>query len=130
MEPLILFVDDEIELIEMIKEDVLAIHPEYQIVCYQSAYTALQRIMQGGIDLVLTDIAMPDLDGYELFSRIKEYNENLPVIMMTGFGYDPNHIIVRSRQNGLQDVLMKPFDVERLVGLIEKRLETYRSQHE
>jgi FixJ family two-component response regulator len=65
---------------------------------------------------------MPDMDGYELYWRIKDYDEQLPVIMMTGFGYDPNHVLVRSKQDGLKDVLLKPFETSKLVDLIEKRL--------
>jgi CheY-like chemotaxis protein len=83
---------------------------------------ALQMIMSGKVDLVLTDIAMPDMDGYELFWRVKDYDDKIPVIMMTGFGYDPNHVLVRAKVDGLKDVLFKPFDVEKLVELIDQKL--------
>jgi DNA-binding response OmpR family regulator len=82
----------------------------------------MQEIVKGKTDLVVTDIAMPDMDGYELFWRIKDYDENIPVIMMTGFGYDPNHVLVRAKVDGLKDVLYKPFDTEVLVELIKARL--------
>jgi DNA-binding NtrC family response regulator len=45
-----------------------------------------------------------------------------PVILMTGFGYDPHHSIVRASQEGLQAVLFKPFEVERLLDEVRKAL--------
>jgi FixJ family two-component response regulator len=42
--------------------------------------------------------------------------------MMTGFGYDPNHVLVRARQDGHKDILFKPFETTKLIDLIEKRL--------
>jgi FixJ family two-component response regulator len=65
---------------------------------------------------------MPDMDGYELYSRTKEFNEDLPIIMMTGFGYDPDHVVVKSRKAGLQDVIFKPFNIKKLTDKIKKRI--------
>lgn len=120
---IICIVDDEEELLENLSYELKAMRPDWEIVTFQSGLDAIREIMKGKIDLVVTDIAMPDMDGYELFWRIKDYDANLPVIMMTGFGYDPNHVLVRSRQEGLQDILYKPFDPEKLVALIETRLQ-------
>jgi FixJ family two-component response regulator len=122
MVKLICIVDDEEELIENLRLDIMDIRPEWEIKTYSSGLDAIKEIMKGTVSLVLTDIAMPDMDGYELFWRIKDYNPDLPVIMMTGFGYDPNHVLVRSKQDGLKDILFKPFDTEKLVELIETRL--------
>jgi CheY-like chemotaxis protein len=69
-------------------------------------------------DLVLSDIKMPTQSGYEVFAAAKERNSECPVILMTGFGYDPNHAIVRARREGLAAVLFKPFKVEQLLGEI------------
>lgn len=118
----ICIVDDEEELIENLKIELNALKPDWDIKTFTSGLEALQEIMRGTVSLVLTDIAMPDMDGYELFWRVKDYDEYLPVIMMTGFGYDPNHVLVRSRVDGLKDILFKPFDVDKLAELIELRL--------
>ena len=69
----------------------------------------------GEFDLVLTDIRLPDRNGYEVFSAAKRVDDNIPVILMTGFGYDPHHSIVRASQEGLQCVLFKPFQAEQLL---------------
>ncbi len=47
---------------------------------------------------------------------------NVPVILMTGFGWDPAHSIVKARQEGLQTVLYKPFRADRLMDAVEQAL--------
>jgi DNA-binding NtrC family response regulator len=53
---------------------------------------------------------------------VREGQENLPVILMTGFGYDPSHSIVKARQQGLKSVLYKPFRVDQLLDEVEKNV--------
>lgn len=119
---IICIVDDEEELVLNLKLELSDLRPDWKILTFSDGMKAMQEIVKGKVDLVLTDIAMPDMDGYELFWRIKDYDANIPVIMMTGFGYDPNHVLVRAKVDGLEDVLYKPFDTEKLVELIDKRL--------
>ncbi|HNX38381.1 MAG TPA: response regulator [Candidatus Cloacimonadota bacterium] len=123
----ICIVDDEEDLVENLRIEIQELRPNWEVIGFHSGLDAIKEIMTGRIDLVLTDIAMPDMDGYELYWRIKDYNEDLPVIMMTGFGYDPNHVLVRAKVDGLKDILYKPFETERLVDLIEKRLPAVKS---
>jgi len=119
---IICIVDDEEELVENLKIELEAIKSDWKILTFSEGMKAIQEIVKGNVDLVVTDIAMPDMDGYELFWRIKDYDENIPVIMMTGFGYDPNHVLVRAKVDGLKDVLYKPFETEKLVDIIEAHL--------
>ena len=58
------------------------------------------KIEGDGFDVVLTDVVMPNMDGYELFTAIRERWPELPVLMMTAFHYDKDHIIKRSRLEG------------------------------
>jgi CheY-like chemotaxis protein/PAS domain-containing protein len=71
-------------------------------------------------DAVLADIRLPDMTGFDCFYQIKQIHEHLPVILMTGFGYDPAHSIVKARQHGLKSVLYKPFRLEQLLTEVEK----------
>jgi len=118
----ILVVDDEVSMTDHLKVELEECCPDLEVITRNTGYQAFSRIMQGDIKLLLTDIAMPDMDGYELYKRTKDYDENIPVIMMTGFGYDPDHVVVKSRKEGLQDVLFKPFDINKLFELIKKRI--------
>ena len=72
---------------------------------------------------------MPDKTGYDVFAAARKKNLNLPVILMTGFGYDPNHCIVRASQEGLQAVLFKPFKVDQFLTEIRKALMTSPASH-
>lgn len=123
----ILIVDDEISVTKYLKQELEEICEDYFVICKNSGYGALKIVMQGEIDLVLTDIAMPDMDGYELYSRTIDYDNSLPVIMMTGFGYDPNHAVVKSKKHGLKDVIFKPFDINKLEQKIRNKISEDRA---
>lgn len=71
-------------------------------------------------DAVLVDIRLPDMNGYECFAKLREIHQDLEVILMTGFGYDPAHCIVKARQQGLKAVLYKPFRLDQLLNEVEK----------
>ena len=67
---------------------------------------------------------MPEMDGYELLSAVRERYPNLPVLMMTAFHYDKDHIIKRSKIKGLKDVLFKkPVDPDRLCRVIRETVD-------
>jgi DNA-binding NtrC family response regulator len=71
---------------------------------------------------VLSDVRMPDRNGYEIFRAAKDCDPDMPVILMTGFGYDPHHSIVRSSQEGLHCFLFKPFQAQQLLDEVRKAL--------
>jgi CheY-like chemotaxis protein len=83
---------------------------------------ALLMVRSFQYDVVLADIRLPDMTGYDCFCQVRESQENLPVILMTGFGYDPTHSIVKARQQGLKSVLYKPFRVDQLLDEVEKNI--------
>lgn len=87
---------------------------------------AIDLVNSQEYDLVISDIKMPDKTGYDVFAAAKKKSEKLPVILMTGFGYDPNHCIVRASQEGLSAVLFKPFKVEALLTEVRKALQISR----
>lgn len=66
-------------------------------------------------DLVISDVHMGSRNGYEVFRAVKESDDATPVILMTGFGYDPHHSIVRANQEGLHSFLFKPLKAEVLL---------------
>jgi DNA-binding NtrC family response regulator len=86
------------------------------------AHEAIALMRQAPYSAALVDIRLPDLDGYETFKRLREVQPNVPIILMTGFGWDPTHSIVKARQDGLQTVLYKPFRADRLMEAVEQAL--------
>jgi FixJ family two-component response regulator len=72
----------------------------------------------------LADIRLPDISGYQLLIKLQEMMENVPLILMTGFGYDPGHSIVNARRAGLPAyaLLYKPFRLDQLLDTVERRI--------
>jgi len=84
---------------------------------------ACLMLRQSHYDTVVADIRLEDMTGYECFSKLREINDSVPVILMTGFGYDPTHSIVKARQaGGLKAVLYKPFRLDQLLTELEAAL--------
>lgn len=83
---------------------------------------ALLMVRTFAYDAVLVDIRLPDMTGYDCFCQIREHDAQLPVVFMTGFGYDPGHSIVKARQQGLKSVLYKPFRLDQLLDELEKNV--------
>jgi PAS domain S-box-containing protein len=76
---------------------------------------ALEKLARAPFDLVLSDVVMPRMDGYELYRELQKKYPEMPVLMMTAFHYDKDHIIKRSRMEGLEGVIFKkPVDPDRL----------------
>ncbi len=70
-------------------------------------------------DAILADIRLPDISGYEVYRRLRQAQPQARVILMTGYGYDPTHALVKARQDGLRLVLFKPFRVDQLREALE-----------
>jgi CheY-like chemotaxis protein len=88
----------------------------------RDAHEAIALMRQAPYSTALVDIRLPDMNGYEAYHRLREVQPNVPVILMTGFGWDPAHSIVKARQEGLQTVLYKPFRADRLMEAVEQSL--------
>jgi CheY-like chemotaxis protein len=73
-----------------------------------------------GYDVIISDIRLPDMSGYQLLLKLKEIVDPVPLVLMTGFGYDPGHSIVKARQAGIDLVLFKPFRIDQLLATVEK----------
>ncbi len=116
----ILVVDDEPMIRETVRDVLLSYGCDVTIA--EDGDKAVDQIRAAEFDLVLSDIKMPCRNGYEVFAAAKDANPDTPVILMTGFGYDPNHSIVRARREGLTAVLFKPFKVDQLLGEIRAAL--------
>lgn len=83
---------------------------------------AIPMLSAAHYDLALVDINLSDMTGFECFCRLRAVHENLPIILMTGFGYDPGHSIVKARQMGLKHALYKPFRLDLLLTAVEGAL--------
>ncbi len=118
----ILIVDDEINytlILAAVLED-----EGFETLTANSGTEAMATLAESDVDLVLTDMKMPAMDGIDLLERIKKEDADLPVIMMTAHGTVEK--AVEAMQKGAYNYILKPFDNERLVLYTNKAISMYR----
>ncbi|NCP16188.1 response regulator transcription factor [bacterium] len=110
----ILVVDDEERMVRFIRLNLE--HDGFIVVEAFNGKQALQRLRDATPDLILLDIMMPDLDGFEVLQMIREIN-NVPVIMLTAKGEEDDR--VRGLELGADDYITKPFSPRELVSRVK-----------
>jgi len=118
----ILVVDDEKNYLLVLS--ALLEEEGYEVLTSASSLEALEILKASDVDLVLTDMKMPGMDGIELLEQIKTRDAELPVIMMTAHGTVEK--AVEAMQKGAYSYIMKPFDNERLTLFVKKAIATYK----
>ena len=116
--PLVLVVDDAPDVVEMLA--MLLRHSGYQVVTAASAYAALNAAHDERFDVVVSDIGMPGMNGYELAEALRalpDYSA-IPMIALTGFALLENRD--RALRSGFSAFLSKPIEPMALIELIEQ----------
>lgn len=109
----LLVVDDDLGVCQSLKD--LLKGERCLVETAPSGKEAMELLEKKEFDLILSDVVMPDMDGYELYSAVRKKIPGLPVILMTAFYYDKDHVIKRSCLEGLQAVIFKkPIDPVKL----------------
>ena len=85
-------------------------------------FQAIKEIENNKYDIVLMDINMPEIDGFETSIRIKNINPNIPIIALTAT--DANEIKSRISQSEIDEIIVKPFDEKDLIAMIYKLLKS------
>ncbi len=122
----ILIVDDLQDNLQIISN---ILHPKgYRISVASSGKKALKRVLIQAPDLILLDIFMPEMDGFEVCKRLKENPEttNIPVIFLTALSETEN--ILKGFEYGAVDYITKPFNSLELISRIKTHLEIKRSR--
>lgn len=113
----ILVADDDAGISNTLKEMLEVDGCEVEIA--DNGQQALDALEREHFDLLLSDVVMPQMDGHELYQKVRSSYPEMPVLMMTAFHYDKDHIIKRSRLEGLEGVIFKkPVDPDRLRHVI------------
>jgi len=110
----ILLVDDDPQLIRLVRANLESVG--YKVLAALDARSALGLVAQEMPDLLVLDIMLPEIDGYELCSRIREFC-NIPIIMLTAKVEDVDK--VKGLKLGADDYVTKPFNVQELLARIE-----------
>jgi DNA-binding NtrC family response regulator len=122
----ILFVDDDRMILDMVHEYLSEVG--YRVEVVDNGVTALQMIKDHPFEIVFTDIKMPDIDGLELLSAIKEYRPETEVIIVTGHGSMESAI--QAMKFGSYDYLQKPFKLNVLKIIIDRIVEEKKLRQE
>ena len=116
--PTILIVDDEVRITNILK---INFRDKYNVLTANSGRKALEILESEPVNLVITDIRMPQMDGNTLIQEIKKTNPTLPVIVLTAYGSIENAI--ETIKQGAYDYIQKPINIDHLSRAIEKALE-------
>ncbi len=122
----ILVVDDE----EMIRD--LCYHiltgEGYQVTTAENGADALRELAQNPVDLMITDIKMPGIDGLELFERVKQAGGDIVTVFITGHG--TLDTAIEALMRGVEGFVRKPFTEQELLGAVERAITKSRLQKE
>ncbi|MGA9754033.1 MAG: sigma-54 dependent transcriptional regulator [Desulfobaccales bacterium] len=120
----ILIVDDEADMLEGLRRIFNQHLEEVEVTTTSRARQALRLVRQVPVDLVLLDIRMPEVDGFELLEALRKEDPWVTVIMMTAYG--SIEIAVEAMRRGAYDFITKPFTKEPLLRAVRKGLERNR----
>lgn len=87
-----------------------------------TGYEAIEKVKENQFDLCLLDIRLPDINGVEVFLKIKEISPNTRVIMMTGFAVE--ELIEQAINNDAYACIHKPFDIDKILEIIDETLKS------
>ena len=122
-------IDDDEDLHELLKtyfEDV-----QMSLTASENPLDGIEYVKENNPDLVILDLMLPGIDGFEVCKRLREINKNIPIIMLTAKGDDFNKIV--GLEIGADDYMSKPFNPRELLARIKtimRRVERYSNNEE
>ncbi|MCH7966531.1 MAG: response regulator [Thaumarchaeota archaeon] len=112
----ILLIDDDVDLLESFEESLQLVG--YAVITATSGENGLKLFIENDPCIVFSDVKMPEMDGYELFLKIRKFNPSAKVVLITGYEDEEKTNIAKN--NGLLDVLSKPISINTLSDTIKK----------
>jgi CheY-like chemotaxis protein len=125
--PRILCVDDEPKILKFL--EAILVKNEYEVILAENGEEALEKIKKERIDLILSDVTMPQMDGFELCRKIKEDERyrGIPVVMITGLTAKADR--VKGIEAGAEDFISKPIDAAEVIARVKMLLKA-KEKHE
>lgn len=117
----LLVVDDDAHIRELIK--VFLQNEGLEVIEATDGVDALSKLDSDKVDMIIMDIMMPKMDGWELCEEIRSFNENLPILMLTAKGETSQKI--KGFHLGTDDYLVKPFEPAELIVRVKSILKRY-----
>jgi DNA-binding NtrC family response regulator len=123
----LLIVDDEPDMLRLLQMIVREKTP-YEVTTTNNPLEALELARKGGFDLLITDLKMPGLDGIELLNAVREFDADIPIIIITAFA--TAEAADEAMEKNAFDFITKPFRKEQILFTIEKAIKWLRTQRE
>lgn len=117
--PSILVVDDELLIRDLLYDFFQS--QGWNISLAENGLKALEILEEQSIDIILSDIKMPDMDGLALTERVRQRHPDMPVVLMTG--YPSVDSAVTALRQKVADYIIKPFNINQLFKLIKAQIE-------
>ncbi|MCL2690309.1 MAG: response regulator [Chitinispirillia bacterium] len=122
----VLVVDDEVDVLEFLRIFLESLG--WEVTTVDTTEQAFLELDSRSYFLVLTDIAMPDMDGYEFINKIKDKNYGCQIALMTGFGYNPKHTLVKIYKTIRYPCLFKPFNRAKVIEAVQNAFNVYNKE--
>lgn len=122
----VLFVDDDPVTGEIMQRHCNG--TDFNCSVFQSANQCLEKFSQDGADLVVTDLRMPEMNGFDLLNELRQIDPEIPVLVMTGYSSVEN--AVEAMKRGANDFIKKPFDFQELRLTIERTIKAQKLRNE
>lgn len=122
----VMFVDDDAVTCRVMKRN--CDNANYHCNVYQDARQCLDEFRANGAEIVITDLRMPGMNGFELLSELRSIDEDIPVVVMTGYSSVEN--AVEAMKRGASDFIKKPFDFEELRLMLERNMKNRQLRNE
>ena len=120
----VMVVDDEKDILRIIKRDLESTN-EFQVEIFSSGVDALSSFKNhelGYYDVIITDIRMPRMNGFELYRQLKEMNPNTKIAFITAFEINKDEFIKVLPSIEVKDFIIKPIDMDDLIFKIRSML--------
>jgi len=122
----ILAVDDEETMLRVLKRTLAA--AGFMVETFADGKAARERLRQGGIDLIVTDLMMPELDGFGLLEAARAVDPEIIIIVITAFSSVES--AVKAMKLGAYDFIPKPFDPEHLLLVVQRAIDNKKLKQE
>lgn len=122
----IVFVDDDLVTGRVMKRN--CDNANYACTVFQNAADCLEHFKKEPSDIVITDLRMPGMNGFELLSEIRVIDQDVPVLVMTGYSSVEN--AVEAMKRGASDFIKKPFDFTELKLMLDRTMKQVRLKNE
>ena len=114
----ILLVDDDIQFLEA--TEYMLKYENYDVVTAKNGEEAIKKYSESSPDIVLMDLKMPVMNGYDAFFKIKKQHPDAKIVFTSAYAIN-NEEFAKAKESGLYGLLTKPFDLNELNSLVESK---------